>query len=648
MSNPITSEDLWAIKRVGAPSTAADGRGVFPVTTFDRNTDESLTRLYSIPDSRPLTGGLSATDAVISPSGDTVAFLRKVDNTNQVHIMPMDGGEPESLGAFPLGARGMKWLPDESGLIVAAAVFGEDPDRTEAVIKERSESNVTARSTEYPFYRFWDTWLTDGYVTHLFRVDLDGSTIDLTPDLQAFVSLASAVPVTADFDVSPDGGHVVLSAALLEYSPMIRPRYELLSIPTIAGAPVIRLTPDNPGDDIQPVFLADGKIVFGASTEMDYYGTPIHLTLLDAGNQTSLAGDWDVSPSSWIPTPDGESVLAIAEASVKTRAYIVPLDGSGPRAIELDGSVSSPSATNQHLYLLEQSLSRPPELVRTDWSGATLEYVTDLNTTLLSDINLGRVENTTFVGADDDEVQMFVIYPPDFEDSLTYPLVHMIHGGPHGSFGDVWHQRWNAHAFAAPGYVVAMVNFHGSSSFGHAFTGSISGAWGDLPATDILLATDTLIDRGFIDPDRMAITGGSYGGYLTTWLATQTNRFACAIAHAAVTNLAAMYATDFTTGLGRAAGAEPWEDPIRNARWSPSAHYADYETPTLVIHGEQDYRVPVGQGLELYGILKAKGVDARLVYFRDENHWILKPNNSIYWYSEVHAWLDRYLSRDNA
>ena len=648
MSNPITSEDLWAIKRVGAPSTAANGRGVFPVTTFDITTDESLTRLYSIPDSRPLTSGVSATNAVISHSGDTVAFLRKVNDANQVHIMSMDGGESESLTDFPLGAQGMKWLPDGSGLIVAVAVFGNDPGRTEAVVKERSESKVTARATEYPFYRFWDTWLTDGYVTHLFRVDLDGSTIDLTPDLKAFISLASAVPVTADFAVSPDGGQIVLSAALLDYGSMIRPRYELWSISTDSGAEPVRLTPDNPGDDIQPVFLADGRIVFGASTEMDYYGTPVHLTVLDAGAQTPLAGDWDLSPSSWIPTPDGASVLAIAEASVRTRAYIVPLDGSEPRSIENDASVSSPSATNDHLYLLQQSLSRPPELVKTDWAGANFEDVTTLNATLLSDLRLGRVENTTFVGADDDEVQMFIIYPPDFDDDLTYPLVHMIHGGPHGSFGDVWHQRWNAHAFAAPGYVVAMVNFHGSSSFGHAFTGSISGAWGDLPATDILRATDALIDRGFIDPDRMAITGGSYGGYLTTWLGTQTNRFSCAIAHAAVTNLAAMYATDWSTGLGRAAGAEPWEDPIRNARWSPSAHYAGYETPTLVIHGEQDYRVPIGQGLELYGILKAKGVDARLIYFPDENHWILKPNNSMYWYSEVHAWLARYLRSDNA
>jgi len=222
--------------------------------------------------------------------------------------------------------------------------------------------------------------------------------------------------------------------------------------------------------------------------------------------------------------------------------------------------------------------------------------------------------------------------------------VHLVHGGPHGVFGDQWHWRWSAQAFAARGYLVAMVNFHGSTSWGQDFATSIHGEWGLKPTDDILAATDQLIERGFIDPDRMAISGGSYGGYLTAWLTTQTDRFVCAIAHAAVTNLGGMYASDFTQGRPRAYGAEYFDDRQRVERWSPSAHAAGYSTPTLVIHGEQDYRVPVTQGLELYGVLKAKGVEARLVYYPDENHWILKPRNSIHWYGEVLGWLERYLS----
>lgn len=642
MTRTITAEDLWAIARVGRASVAKHGQGVFPVTTFDMDTDAGLTRIYSLPDGKPLTGGTSATSPAIAPSGHRFAFLRKVDDLPQVHVMPLDGGESEVLTSFPLGVEAMRWLPDESGLIVAANVYGPDPDRTAEIVEERSKSKVTAKTTEARFYRYWDTWLTDEYVTHLFKVELTGLTHDLTPTLKAFISLPLS-GITENFDISPDGTQLVVSAALLDHGTRPRPRYELWSVPT-AGGDLTPLTPDNPGDDDRPVFLPDGRIVFGASAELDFYASPVHLTLLEPdGTQTALADHWDLSPSSWVAVPDGSGVLAIAEESAQSRAYLVPLDGGEPRRMLSDHSVSDPTATPDRLFLLQQSLSKPPELISIPWVGESLERLTHFNDATLVGLHLGEVEDTTIEGADGAAVQMYVIYPPDFDSSRQYPLVHMIHGGPHASFGDVWHQRWNAHAFAAPGYVVAMVNFHGSSSFGHAFTKSISGAWGERPAADVLAATESLVARGFIDPERMAITGGSYGGYLTAWLATQDSRFACAIAHAAVTNLASMYATDWTTGLERAAGASPWEDPIRNARWSPSFHYGGYETPTLIIHGEKDYRVPINQGLELYGVLKAKGVDARLVYFPDENHWILKPNNSIYWYSEVHGWLARYL-----
>lgn len=642
MTRTIRAEDLWAIARVGRASVAANGQGVFPVTTFDMDTDAGLTRIYSLADSRPLTGNTSATSPTIARSGHQFAFLRKVDDLPQVHIMAMNGGEANVLTSFPLGVEAMRWLPDGSGLIVAANVYGPDTDRTADIVAERSKAKVTAKTTETRFYRFWDTWLTDDYVPHLFRVDLAGSTRDLTPSLNAFVSLPLS-EITENFDISPDGTKLVVSAALLAHGALPRPRYELWSVPT-AGGELTRLTPDNPGDDDRPVFLPDGRIVFGASAELTFYATPVRLTVLEPdGSQTTLTEDWDLSPSSWIAVPDGSAVLAIAEESARTRAFLVPIDGGTPRQIPAEHSVSDPAATPDRLFLLHQSLSKPPELIGMSWADESIEPITHFNDAILDGLNLGDVEDTTIEGADGAAVQVYVVYPPDFDADGKYPLVHMIHGGPHASFGDVWHQRWNAHTFAAPGYVVAMVNFHGSSSFGHAFIESISGAWGERPAADILAATEALLARGFIDPDRMAITGGSYGGYLTAWLATQDNRFVCAIAHAAVTNLASMYATDWTTGLERAAGASPWEDPIRNARWSPSFHYGGYETPTLIIHGEKDYRVPINQGLELYGVLKAKGVEARLVYFPDENHWILKPNNSIYWYSEVHGWLARYL-----
>jgi dipeptidyl aminopeptidase/acylaminoacyl peptidase len=230
-------------------------------------------------------------------------------------------------------------------------------------------------------------------------------------------------------------------------------------------------------------------------------------------------------------------------------------------------------------------------------------------------------------------------------------MVHNIHGGPYGMHADGWNWRWNAQTFAAPGHVIAMVNFHGSSSYGQKFSDSILGDWGGKAAEDILRATDLLVERGIADPARMAISGGSFGGYMVSWLATRTDRFACAIAHAAVFNVMTQCASDITQGIERELGAEPWSLPHGHEvihRWNPAAHTSAYRTPMLILHGAKDYRVPVEQAFEMYGALKAKGVPARLVHYPDENHWILQRQNSIHWYGELLGWLKRYLEEGRA
>jgi dipeptidyl aminopeptidase/acylaminoacyl peptidase len=306
-------------------------------------------------------------------------------------------------------------------------------------------------------------------------------------------------------------------------------------------------------------------------------------------------------------------------------------DDPVPVVVAAGGTLSDPAvAEDGTVYLLSESISQPPEVVRLG-AGGELHRVTRFTEAGLSGIELGKVDDLSFSGADGDPVQMFLVYPPLFDAAGRWPLVQLIHGGPHGIFGDAWHWRWNVHCFAAPGQVVALVNFHGSSSFGQAFTASIEGTWGDQPYRDIEAATDHLIGLGFIDEAHMAVAGGSYGGYLAAYITAQTDRYACAVAHAAVTNLAGMYASDLTEGRRRAFGAEIWEDRAKVERFSPSTHAAGYGTPTLIIHGERDYRVP------------AKGISARLVYYPEENHWILSPQSSLHWYGEVLGWLNLYL-----
>ena len=280
--------------------------------------------------------------------------------------------------------------------------------------------------------------------------------------------------------------------------------------------------------------------------------------------------------------------------------------------------------------------------------GTGQKALTRFNDERMKGFDLGSVEHATVKGAGGDSVQMFVVTPPGFDAAAPgtkWPFVQLIHGGPHSSWTDSWSYRWNPLLFAARGYVVALVNFHGSMGSGQAFADSIVGAHGDKPYADIMAATDALIARGLVDPDRMAAAGGSYGGYLTNWILGHTDRFKALVVHAGVYDLMAQFGSDSAYGRAVNYGAEPWVDPARIDQYAPSRFAAQFKTPTLILHGERDYRVPYAQGLNLYGVLTAKGVPARIVVFPEENHWVLKAQSAKLWYGEVLNWLDRWLAR---
>jgi dipeptidyl aminopeptidase/acylaminoacyl peptidase len=547
--------------------------------------------------------------------------------------MPLDGGEAKQVTDMPLGVIGPKWMPDGRSVLFLSPLYEE----ALTVDDTRAFEPPTVRTTERRMFRYWDRWLTDGKIPHLFFLDLSTDEIrDLTPGATNWWMWNQEGD---SYDVSPDGTEIAFSAFTADTTE--DERRSVVYLVSVEGGPLRCITPEGTGHERRPRYSLDGtSIVYGMQRERDFYADNVRLVRFDRRSETHevLTEEWDRSASDWEFTKDGSLVFTAEDAA---RVNVYRLSGSRPELIAKGGTYGAPVPVDSGFVATYQDLSHPPEVVQVgNEHHATL---TSFTTELLAEVELGEVEEFHYDGANGDRIQGFIVYPPGFDPSRRWPLVHMIHGGPHGIFGDTFHFRWNAHAFAAPGYVVALVNFHGSTSWGQAFAESIQGAWGEMPTADILDATDHLVARGFIDEDHMAITGGSYGGYLTTWLTTQTDRFACAIAHAAVTNFSGMYASDMTRGRPRAYGADYWTDPDRVDRWSPAKHAAGYSTPTLVIVGERDYRVPLTQGLELYGILKAKGIEARLVYYPDENHWILKRDNSIRWYDEAHQWLHRYL-----
>ncbi|HSJ27575.1 MAG TPA: S9 family peptidase [Acidimicrobiia bacterium] len=643
MALPLTPETMWSIPRVGAPAAGADVV-VVPVTTHEG--ESGVTRVWRIPldggEPKPLTSpDASATKPSVSPDGSRLAFLRRIDGRPQVHVMPLDGGEAAAITDLPLGVIGARWFPDSRRLLAIADVFADSPtiEGTGRVRDERAEREARVRTTEVAVFRYWDRWLTEGRIPHLFIVEPGSEPIDLTPTSTRWMRWDNTTDPTSDVDIAPDGSEV---AVCLDVStpPHRDLRWSLFTV-DVATATVSEVTPAATGHVSAPRYTPDGAaLVYGETVDRHFYADRVRLMSRHrgTGEAVELTEGWDRSPSEWIV--DEVGVVLVAEDEGSQPLWTLALDGGDPARIGGAGTLSGPlRLTDGRILAVHDSLTSPPEVVIVD--GSERSPLTRFTAPMLADVVLPRVEEIRFTGARGAEIQGWLVRPEDVPSPS--PLVHMIHGGPHGSFGDTWHWRWNAAVFCGDSRVAALVNFHGSTGFGQEFAECIRGEWGDLPATDIENATDHLVALGVADPGRMAIAGGSYGGYMVAWLTSQTDRYRCAIAHAAVTDLPGMYASDITSGRAHAYGAEVWEDLPRVNRWSPAAHAAGYATPTLVIHGERDYRVPVTQGLELYGILQAKGVESRLVHYPQENHWILSKANSIHWYGEVTEWLERHL-----
>ena len=646
----LTAEDLWALPRVGAavPSPAG-GLFAVAVTRYDMEQNKGRSRIWLVPtgngEARALTSpDHSSAEPAFSPDGNDLAFTRRGDDgKTQLYVMPLDGGESRRLTDMPLGAFDPHWLPDGSGIVFASMLLKGHLtiDATRAELERRDKDPVKVHVTEDRVYRYWDTWLTTGEVPHLFLLEIaSGKLRDLTPESTTWFDW---IEPGGQFDIAPDGREIAYPG-IFPTPDGTRIRSAIFTV-AVDGGPVQCLTPDHPADDLRPRYTPAGDaIVFGMSHDPLFYADRIRLMRADrkTGRVTPWLDTWDRSPSHWQFAPDGTLYF---EAEDVGRLSLFALKGNGPpREVRRGGTLSSVAVTPEgRLLYTAQDLVSPPEVHSCSASGAAVERHTRFTEPVMSKVRLGEVRELTFEGSAGEPVQMFVVLPPDYHEGKAYPLVQVVHGGPHGISSDGFHWRWNAQMFAAPGYVAALVNFQGSTSWGQEFARRILGAWGERPFEDVMKATDLLIASGLADPDRMAAAGGSYGGYMAAWIAGHTDRFRCIVNHAGVYDLMSQYASDVTQGRALAMGGEPWDGIEAIDRWNP-ARYADgFNTPMLVIHGEKDYRVPVTQGLECYGVLKAKGIPARLVYFPDENHWVLKPRNSLLWYREVLGWLERWL-----
>jgi dipeptidyl aminopeptidase/acylaminoacyl peptidase len=652
----FTPEDLWRLRRVGAPVPSPDGALLaVPVTSYDLEENKSRQRIWIVAtgggDPRPLTSeDASNHEPAFSPEGRRLAFVRSHgEEKPQIHVIPLDGGEAERITDLPLGAADPKWLPDGKRIAFVTPLLSDapTPEGTRELLAKRAADPVKAHVTEDRLYRFWDRWLTGGERPHLFVVDLATRMLtDLTPEGTGWFDFMDPA---GQYDIAP-GGEEIAFAANSSAPPHAKLRWAVFTVETSGKGPVRCLTPqgtpENSWDCVRPRYAPDGgSIVYGMQRDPYFYADKIRLVRYDrgAGTHTVLTEGWDRSPSAWEFGRDG-ALFLVAEDAARQRLFATALHPGTPRQLTDGGSVSGLAPTRSgRLYFTHQTLQMPAEVASCATDGTDFRAVTRFNEALVSEIAWGEVREVEFAGAGGARVQMYVVLPPDFDPSKKWPLLHQIHGGPHATSGDNFHYRWNAQLFAASGRVVACVNFHGSTSFGQQFAICIQGGHGDRPLTDILKATDALLDMGFIEETRMAAAGGSYGGYLVCWIASQTDRFRCLVNHAGVFDLLSQYGSDVTEGRHQSYGGEPWDRIEAIDRWNPARFTRGFSTPMLVVHGERDYRVPHTQALSVYNIYKARGLEARLVFFPDENHWVLKPRNSILWNREVEAWLTRHL-----
>jgi dipeptidyl aminopeptidase/acylaminoacyl peptidase len=650
---PLTAELMWQLKRVGGPAISPDGRrAVVPVTTYDLKADKGDTDLWLVATDtgeaqRLTTGDSNDSGPAWSPDGKWIAFVSKRDDDEnaQIYVIPTSGGEAWRLTKVPTGASAPKWFPDSKGIAFLSSVWTDlkSWDDMAKRQKERKESKMSAKVWDRAPIRYWDHFLDDRE-PHVYTIALEGGE-PVAVTLGTGLHLSKQVAGADSYDISPDGKEIAFSADVDKTG--VDSNYDVFVVPATGGT-ARNISPENKADDDGPLYSPDGKwLAFGRQTIKGFYADKVRLVLHDRAAEANkvMTEAWDRSVGGLLWSPDSRGLYGAIDDAAHVRVYWIDAASGQPRAITRENTISNLalSADGKTLVALRQSFREPPTLVRVDTASGQVSKLSKFNDELLAKVSLGKYESITYKGANGDPIQMWVIYPPGFDPAKKWPLYFLLHGGPHNGVTDVWQWRWNAQLFSGWGYVTAWHNFHGSSGFGQAFADSINPQQDELPYQDTIAAAKWFENQPWIDKSRMAAGGGSYGGYLATILLGRPHPFKTLVAHAAVFNWYTQQGADYAAGRRR--HGEFWEPKNDKVMRQGSPHFGagHFTTPTLVIHGERDYRVPVNHGVELFNILQNRGVKSKLIYYPDENHWVLKPQNSIFWYKTKQDWLKEFI-----
>jgi len=657
----LTVEDLWKIDRVAQPTLSPDGaQACVSVTSFDMEENKGRASLWMLSafggEPRRLTSaGEKDGEPKWSPDGRWIAFVAKrppvggvkegdkdpADDEAQVWIIAPDGGEARRITSMPTGCFGIKWFPDSRRIAFISFVWPETRlDKLTKRYRDHKDDKVKAHVAEHSSYRWWDHWITDGRVAHVLSVDIESGKVRDHFEGSRY-ELVAADATSLYYDISPDGRELAFA-----FDPADDKRFDhdtaMVALDLKSGK--FRTLTRGPLSHDHPSYSPDGRYL--AMLTQDRRKSPIVLSRLGLYDRKRerlevASSGWDRAlhaPLTW--SGDSKAIFFAAESDARQHLYRWNLGGRKPDVVAQGGIVSEFAVAGDSVVFVRNGMSTPPQVFSL---GAGERRIDRFNDEVMGRVGLGEVREIQVEGFNREKVQAWVVYPPDFDPKRKWPLLHNIHGGPHGIWGDNFHFRWNNHAFAAMGYVVVCANYHGSSSFGERFMQSIEHELGRRELADVEAVTDYMLKQGYIDRDRLAASGGSYGGYMVAWMNALTKRYKAFVCHAGCFDWVAMFSSDAWYWFPQEMGAWYWEDTKKVEGQNPRAKIKDIQTPTLVIHGALDYRVPGDQGLQYYNTLKAKEVPARLVFFPDENHWILKPQNSRLWYREFESWLKRFV-----
>lgn len=664
-SVPLTINDLLKVHRVSDPQLSPDGKWVaYTIANPDVDANRSRTQIYLIAieggEAKQLTNGnASASSPRWSPDGRRLAFT----TGGQVWTMDATGGDRKQVSNISTGASDPLWSPD--GKLIA---FNSDvyPDCADDACNKRRDaemeaSKVKAKTTDHLLFRHWNAW-KDNKRTHIFVVSSDGgggTALDLTPGDYDAPPFSLGDPLAYAF--SPDAKELVF-ASNHDKVEATSTNSDLFVV-NVAGGEAKRLTESNRGADTSPQYSPDGRYIAYRSQETPGFESERwRLMLYDRkSNQTrSITDKFDAYAETFTFSPDGKYIYFASGERGRQPVYVVPSDGNAPPVKVLQGfnDEMQISRDGRLMVFTRSSATMPAEIFLTSLSDprarataqgeSAVRQLTHANDQFMAQFHLQPAEEATWTGAENAKVSGWIIKPANFTASRKWPLIVLIHGGPQGAWYDSWGYRWNPQIFAAAGYVVFTPNPRGSTGYGQKFTNEISSDWGGKAYTDIMNGVAHVISLGYVDKERIGAAGGSYGGYMVDWIEGHNNdprfQFKALVSHAGVFNLTSMYGVTEELWFPEwEFKGTPWENPEMYARWSPHMFVRNFKTPLLITHGELDFRVPYGEGFQLFTALQKMGVESKLLFFPDEGHWILKPQNSRLWYNTVISWFDAHL-----